>query len=275
MSSFFKLSGGGNDFLALVEPEELPTTDQIRGWCARRHALGADGLFVLERLPQGARMRHFNADGGEAELCLNGTRCAARLALYLGWAADEVLIETAFGSILAHQPSATEIALSLSRPEASPDHRRLHIRNTDLEGWWLVVGVPHFVIWWQKSLTTAPVEELGALIRSHPVFGPAGTNVDFVRFPTSHHLEIRSFERGVEAETLACGTGVIAAAATGLHLGSLDLPVEALTQGGYRFQVLADAENQLRWRLAGDARIVARGELTPEAELGVAEPSWT
>ncbi len=85
MRHFFRLSGGGNDFLALVEPIDDPQPDQIRAWCRRGLSLGADGLFVLDRSPDGARMRYFNADGSAASLCLNGTRCAVRLARHLGW----------------------------------------------------------------------------------------------------------------------------------------------------------------------------------------------
>jgi len=94
MRHFFRLSGGGNDFLALVEPIDEPTPDQVRAWCHRGLSLGADGLFLLHRSPDGARMRHFNADGSLAELCLNGTRCAVRLARHLGWTDNEIVIET-------------------------------------------------------------------------------------------------------------------------------------------------------------------------------------
>ncbi len=263
MTRYYKLSGAGNDFLALVEPAADPPAERIRAWCRRGASLGADGLFVLRRTSRGARMDHFNADGKPAALCLNGTRCAARLAFELGWAADRLEVETGAGPLEARRVDDTRVAVRLQAP-GRPRARRLEVGGEALAGWQLTVGVPHFVLSWPEPLEQAPVERLGPALRLHPDLGPAGANVDFVRFANRHDLEIRTWERGVEGETQACGTGVLAAAAVGLATGVSQLPVAALTRSGFLLEVAAASPGA--WTLTGDARLLAEGELRPAAE---------
>lgn len=280
MIPFYKVSGAGNDFIALVEPAARPSAEEIRAWCRRGLSLGADGLFLLARAGSGAaRMTYFNADGGEAALCLNGTRCAARLAYELGWAAADgsLTVETGAGPFAARRlapdpPPGGSAGIAVEVPPLSraPEVREVEVEGRRHRGWWVPVGVPHFVLEQPGDLTRAPVATLGPALRRHPAFGEGGANVDFVRFasgPGSARLGIRSFERGVEAETLACGTGVLAAVAAGLADERLALPVHATTRGGFVLTVDGEAAAGLprRWSLAGDARIVARGELSPEA----------
>jgi diaminopimelate epimerase len=283
VSRAFAVSGGGNDFLALVEPERDPTAAEIAAWCARGVSLGADGVFALRRTPAGAALRYWNADGRQAALCVNATRCAARLALELGWGEGEIVVATGAGAISARRTAPTEIALGLPPPERRPERRAPAVawpalEGTTIGGWFLEVGVPHFVVPWPESLAGCPVATLGAALRHHAGFAPAGTNVDFVRRVDRHRLEIRSFERGVEAETLACGTGVLAATAAGLATGDLALPVVALTRGGFELAVAGEVDGgfPLRWTLAGDARILAALEPTPEAALSPPPaPRWS
>ncbi len=274
---YFKVSGGGNDFLALVEPERLPSTLDIAAWCRRGVSLGADGLFVLRRDGAGARMDYFNADGRPAALCINGTRCAARLAFELGWAADELTVATGAGPLRARRSGATSVALELAAPAAAPQELSAQAAGQTYRGHFLEVGVPHFVLLWPESLARAPVAELGPVLRRHPVFGDRGANVDFARFPRPGRLEIRTFERGVEAETLACGSGVLAAVATGVALGLARLPLTAATGGGFEMEVEGQASGGrvASWSLAGDARILARGTLSPEAAAATAPPRWS
>lgn len=271
MTPFYKLSGAGNDFIALPEPADPPSPERIRSWCSRGLSLGADGLFLLQ--PEGGgtvRMTYFNADGERSTLCLNGTRCAARLAFELGWnEADSVgddarvTILTDAGASRARRLGPEEVSLELPE-ELALDERAAETRVPEVDGrvWrgsFVDAGVPHFVLPWPEDLVTAPVESLGRALRRHPDFAPAGANVDFVRRADRHRIAIRSFERGVEAETLACGTGVLAAVAA----GGLELPVTARTRGG--FELTVDSAESGRWTLAGDARLVARGELLPGA----------
>jgi len=275
---FFRVSGAGNDFLALVEPARVPEAGTIAAWCRRGVSLGADGLFVLRRADDAGAtpavtMDHFNADGGPAELCVNGTRCAARLAFHLGWADGEVEVRTGAGPVRARAAGKDAVALELPAP-GEPEACAVDLPEAGgagVEGWRVAVGVPHFVVV-HSDLGRAPVAALGPPLRRHPVFGPAGTNVDFVRFPARDRLEIRTFERGVEAETLACGSGVLAAAAVGRATGALDLPAAALTSGGFEMTV---GEAGGRWTLAGDARILAAGEVLPGAAAGPEPPRWT
>ena len=272
MTEFFRLSGGGNDFLALVEPAGDPPAARIRAWCKRGLSLGADGLFVLRRSPGGARMDYFNADGRPAELCINGTRCAARLALELAWAAQELVVETAAGPVPARRCAGDEIALTLPAPVPG-EALSLEIDGRQIDGWLVDSGVPHFIVLWPRSLATAPVAALGPPLRRHPALGEAGANVDFVRFPAAGRLEIRTFERGVEAETLACGSGVLAAVAVGLALGRLELPARALTAGG--FELTVERCGAAHLDLAGDARLLASGRLRPAASELPPPPAWS
>lgn len=279
MAATYKVSGGGNDFLALVEPVRDPLPEEIRAWCARRLSLGADGVFsIRRRAPGELEMRHWNADGQRAELCVNGTRCAARIGLELGWVRDEFRIATDSGTISARAVAPTEIALGLPAPEGTPRKRRVELENGPCEGWFVRMGVPHFVVVSESSLAEVPVAELGAELRAHSAFAPEGTNVNFVRFPDRHRLEIRTFERGVEAETLACGSGVLASVATGLQLDLAALPIAATTLGGFILTVDGETVDAAprSWSLAGDARIVGTVELRPEAGLPAPPaPRWS
>jgi len=274
MTRFFKLSGGGNDFLALAEPiagDSTPPPERIRAWCRRGVSLGADGLFILRRAPAGVTMDYFNADGYPADLCLNGTRCAAQLAFHLGWQTDRVGVQTGAGLVAAQRIDAERVRLSVPAP-AAPTEMSVTIDGTTCAGHRVLVGVPHFVMQWE-DLERAPVQVLGAALRHHAVFAPGGTNVNFVRYPNRYRMEIRTFERGVENETLACGSGVLASTAVGLALGALEMPVRVLTKGGFELEVDRDLETS-RWLLGGDARVVAEGTLLPSAAVEPAPPAW-
>jgi diaminopimelate epimerase len=284
MTQFFKLSGGGNDFLALAEPDPAntanaedaaPPPERIRAWCRRGISLGADGLFILRRTATNAEMvamDYFNADGFPADLCLNGTRCAAQLAFHLGWTTGSVEIQTGAGPVSARRIDAERVRLALPAP-AAPTPLSVDVDGTTCAGHRVQVGVPHFVMQWD-DLERAPVQVLGAALRHHAVFAPGGTNVNFVHFVEKHRLEIRTFERGVEDETLACGSGVLASTAVGLALGALEMPVRVLTQGGFELDVDLDSEHG-RWFLGGDARVVAEGKLLPSAAVEPSPPAWS
>lgn len=280
MTFFYKVSGGGNDFLALAEPAEAPSPERIRAWCRRGVSVGADGLFVLRRgisemgETAAVTMDYSNADGYPADLCLNGTRCAAQLAFHLGWAQDAVEVRTGAGPIAARRLDGERVRLELAASETPQALTVEGVGNGGIAcaGFRLRVGVPHFVLAWEE-LERAPVRELGGALRRHPAFAPEGANVNFVRYPEEHRMEIRTFERGVEDETLACGTGVLASVAVGLATGRLVLPVRVLTRGGFELEVDTTAGGT-RWLLGGDARVVAEGTLLPPAAVEPAPPAW-
>jgi diaminopimelate epimerase len=272
MTRFFKLSGSGNDFLALAEPGETPGPETIRAWCRRGVSLGGDGLFLLRREDGGVVMEYFNADGYPADLCLNGTRCAAQLAFHLDWARDAVRLRTGAGEVAARRLDTSRVAVEFTVPAEPPQEMTVEAEGSSWTGYRLLVGVPHFVLLWPRGLATAPVRELGRALRYHPAFGAPGTNVNFARFPSQDRMEIRTYERGVEDETLSCGTGVLASSAVGVFTGKARLPLRVTTQGGFELEV-ADLPGW-RWTLAGDARVVAEGELLPEALASPAPPPW-
>jgi diaminopimelate epimerase len=308
MTAFFKVSGSGNDFVALAEPAADPLPEHIRAWCRRGVSLGADGVFVLRRpekavhgggqgrvprregrarLARGGAesplaaggaesrteapgaaevaMAYFNADGHPADLCLNGTRCAAQLAFHLGWAGSELRVSTAAGPFRARRLDSRSVSLELGLEVREPRELVADLDGTPHPGWSVTVGVPHFLLLWPGDLDEAPVVELGRPLRHHAAFQPGGTNVSFVRFVDSRRFAIRTYERGVEDETLSCGTAVVAAAALGLALGHLAGPATAATRGGFDLTVGRDPGSG-RFVLTGDARIVAAGELLPGAE---------
>ena len=225
-------------------------------------------------------MVYYNADGYAADLCLNGTRCAAQLAFHLGWADGHgaVTVETGAGMVAARRLDAARVSLELPAP-GSPSELTVEVDGILRAGFRLLVGVPHFVLPWPESLERAPVESLGREIRYHPAFGEAGTNVNFVRYPEGaegaerDRMEIRTYERGVEAETLSCGSGVLASAAVGVYLGRIELPVRVSVQGGFELEV--DALDGDRWLLTGDARVVAHGTLLAGAEVSPPAPAWS
>lgn len=285
MTRFYKLSGAGNDFLALAEPAAVPGEAEIRAWCRRGVSLGADGLFVLRRSPGaagaagGLDMDYWNADGLPADLCLNGTRCAAQLAFHLGWAEGETTVATPAGRFRARQVNIAQVELEVPAPALAPENApremTFEVAGERVTAWFLLVGVPHLVLPWRAGLEGAPVVALGRPLRSAPELGPAGANVNFVRFSPSgrpEQMEIRTFERGVEDETLACGTGVLAGAAVGLHLGKARLPLAVLTQGGFELEVGQRGEG---WTLAGDARLIADGDLHVETAGGPPPARWS
>ena len=283
MSELFRVSGAGNDFLALVEPPAPPASETIRAWCRRGVSLGADGVFSLRRVDEGrerdtasrVEIVYWNADGGEAALCVNATRCAAQLAFHLGWAERAVTVRTGAGPFAARQVSTDEIALEMAPPSEEP---RAVSFTYQLDGWAMTVGVPHAIVKWEQDLATCPVSDFGPIIRRHELFGEAGANANFVRYPSPHELDIRTYERGVEAETLACGSGVLAAVAVGVRTGQLELPARASTKGGFVLtvdgEIAADGRRIARWTMAGDARVLACIETFPGAEQPLPAPLW-
>jgi diaminopimelate epimerase len=202
MTGFYKVSGSGNDFVALAEPAADPRPERIRAWCRRGVSVGADGVFVLRRAggTTGLRevsMTYFNADGRAVDLCLNGTRCAAQLAFHLAWAQSELRVSTPAGPFHARRLDHHSIALDLDLDVGEPRELAIDVDGTPHPGWSLTVGVPHFLLLWPGDLDGAPVVELGRPLRHHAAFQPDGTNVSFVRFADGGHLALRTYERGV------------------------------------------------------------------------------
>ncbi len=262
---FTKMHGAGNDFV-LVDGRRLPrgwlTPPRIAALCDRRRGIGADGLIVVGP-GDGAdfTMAYHNADGGEAEMCGNGARCAVAFARRLGLAGEACTFLTASGPV-AGRLEAGEIAITLPPPRdvrlgldlggASPFPEH-HFANT---------GVPHLVVP-VPDVAAVDVPRWGPVLRRCPALGPEGANVDWVEAGAADGaLRLRTFERGVEAETLACGTGAAATALVMCRLGRARSPVALLTRGGDRLTVTVEAGAAGETlRLRGPAVVVFEGEV--------------
>ncbi len=234
MLSFTKMNGAGNDFVLLDNRSGRLrlNSDEIAFLCDRHRGIGGDGVLLLENAANGAdfRMRYYNSDGGEAEMCGNGARCFARFADKVAGPFSELSFETPAGIIRA-KLNGEQVTVSLSAPHGLALNRKLQVQGKELTVHLLNTGVPHAVIM-VDNLETAPVYELGKAIRYHPEFRPKGTNVNFAKETAPGKIAIRTYERGVEAETLACGTGVSASALIYSRLRSIDSPIRVRVKGG-------------------------------------------
>lgn len=268
--SFYKMSGSGNDFIlidnhaGIVDEENLGNF--VASICRRKLSVGADGVILLEASELADfKWRFFNADGGEVEMCGNGGRCAARLAYLKGIAGPRLTFETKSGVIRA------EVAygrVKLEMPEPSPPELdyRLKIGEETFSVSSITVGVPHVVIW-VTDLETSPVFKVGQAIRFHQRYSPAGTNVNFVQQMDDGMFAIRTYERGVEEETLSCGTGSVATALIAATKGMAASPTVLHTRGGEALKVYFERSGY-DFRsvfLEGDARVIYEGRLWNEA----------
>jgi diaminopimelate epimerase len=263
---FTKMNGAGNDFVMLDNRDgALALSDaQIARLCDRHRGVGADGLLAVEPA-QGAadwRMRYYNADGAEAEMCGNGARCFARFVQKIAPGQGEsIRFETPAGVISARLEGEL-VSLGMSEPGAFADGVSLDVAGEALTVYAINTGVPHAVVL-VDNLDGTDVRRLGAALRHHHKFQPRGTNVNFVRQLGPQALAIRTYERGVEAETLACGTGVVASALTLAALTGAASPISVLVKGGDTLNVAFErtAEGFRQVVLTGPADFVFAGEI--------------
>lgn len=260
---FWKMSGAGNDFV-LLPAGRLKTAalkELARSLCPRGTGVGADGLLaVAKRVPQTVSVRYFNADGSEA-FCGNGSRCAAWWAYKRGLAGKKLFLLTAGGRLAAEIAAPERVRMSM------PDVRRaeLFFRGKFPAGvkalHFLNTGVPHAVVP-VTDLRRLDVAALGRALRHNPAFGPAGANVNFVKVSRGR-AEVRTYERGVEAETLACGTGLTACAVALALAGAVRPPVRLTARSGEKFSVSLKAAGAGATEIAieGPAKVVFSGEI--------------
>ena len=267
------MAGGGNDFVVIDNRSARITDagDLTRRLCTRALSVGADGLILVESSARATfRMRYYNADGSLGEFCGNGTRCAARFALMNVIASRKMTIETDAGIVNAEVGDGGAVSISLPPPHAFQPQRPLEVEGKTVRGSSIVVGVPHYVVFLTGDLWEQKIEPLGRAIRMHREMQPAGTNVNFVVVRGPNAIEVRTYERGVEAETLSCGSGVVASVAVSTLFNKVSPPVSVLTRSGITLEVsLTNRDGQLRdVRLKGDARVIYRASLTPETIEG-------
>lgn len=271
--AFSKMSGAGNDFVVIDNrAARLSGAPELaRRICTRRVSVGADGLILIETSARATfRMRYYNADGSPGAFCGNGTRCAARFAFLNVIAPRRMTIETDSGIVSAEIGDHGEVTLALQSPLSFKAERILTVGDTTVSGSSIMVGVPHYVVFLRRDLWSQDIAPLGAAIRSHPDLGAEGANVDFVVIREWHALDVRTYERGVEGETLACGSGIVASVAVAALFGKVKSPVSVLSRSGISLEVSFDlAGRQIdNVRLKGDARLVYRSTLTPETVEG-------
>jgi diaminopimelate epimerase len=265
MLRFVKMNGAGNDFVMLDNRAGDIHLDakQISRICDRHRGVGADGILLLEKAADGAdfRMRYYNRDGGEAEMCGNGARCFARFATEIAGPKRKISFETPAGLIGAELHGEL-VTLEMSEPKDLQLNRILAIGPETKTFHFINTGVPHVVVP-ASRLDDVDVRNLGAAIRGHEMFAPAGANVNFLEKRDSSRIAIRTYERGVEDETLACGTGVVASALIFSCTQKVNGPIDVLVRSDSELRVdfKRDGENFHNVTLTGPAEFVFEGTI--------------
>ncbi|MEM9481830.1 MAG: diaminopimelate epimerase [Verrucomicrobiota bacterium] len=261
---FVKMNGAGNDFV-MLDNRDLSLSlskEDIALLCDRHRGVGADGLLAVEPAQNGAdfRMRYYNADGGEAEMCGNGARCFARFAQKLTGGDKPIRFETPAG-VIGAEYFGDQVRVQLSEPfdlslgediEILGSQRTIHNLNT---------GVPHAVVV-VPDLEKVDIRPEGSAIRYHERYAPAGTNVNFMQVEDDSSIAIRTYERGVEDETLACGTGMVANAIIHHLLTGVESPIRVRVRGGDVLEVAFEGDVDSGFRnvtLTGPADFVFEG----------------
>jgi diaminopimelate epimerase len=265
MLRFTKMNGAGNDFVMIDNRagDVQLTAAQVTAICDRHRGVGADGILLLEKAANGAdfRMRYYNSDGGEAEMCGNGARCFARFAQKVAHAPGKVSFETPAGIIGARLHDDL-VTLNMSDPADLRLNMPLQVEGEDAVVHYINSGVPHVVVPVSR-IDVVHVFTQGAAIRRHKMFAPKGANVNFLEKRGPRSIAIRTYERGVENETLACGTGVVASALVFGATENVDGPIGVLVRGGNELQVgfKRAGKNFREVTLTGPAEFVFEGTI--------------
>lgn len=258
---FTKTHGAGNDFIVFTHPEQPDEffAKIASTICDRRKGIGADGILLVRSEPgYDFRMVYFNADGSRAGFCGNGARSLVLFAWKEGIASESMRFVSDVGE---HRGLVSDGKPSVSLPYPSDIKLNLEIPEFSFPIHFADSGVPHAVVF-VDELESFDVQNVGHLIRNHPHFAPAGTNADFVEIRKDGRISVRTYERGVEAETLACGTGAVAVAAVLNRLKGMKSPIELNFPGGLlRVNFESDASNPTEVMLGGQTAIVFKGEI--------------
>jgi diaminopimelate epimerase len=266
------MSGSGNDFIVIdnrqniVDLQQNRLADFISKVCRRKLSVGADGLILIEASQKADfKWRFYNSDGSTAEMCGNGARCAARFAYENGISGAELSFETQAGTVRA-TVSTGGVKVKMPDPFGLKLNLALELDDGPVTINRINTGVPHVVMQTDR-IDDLNVVRLGRQIRFHPSFAPQGTNANFMSAGGENRIAVRTYERGVEDETLACGTGAIASALVAASLQPLNSPVTVKTRSGellrIYFKKVADGFTDIF--MEGDARIIYTAELDDEA----------
>lgn len=270
---FIKMSGTGNDFLVIDHRSQFIPLDQqpefARRVCRRMFSAGADGIILLENAEDADfRWQFYNSDGSVAEMCGNGARCAARLAYTLGMAGRKMRFKTIAGLIEAEICDDESVRLRMTPPFDLRRDLKILLGDDEKDVTFINSGVPHAVVFVEDE--DIPIKEWGREIRFHSLFQPDGTNANFVSLLETGDILARTYERGVEDETRACGTGAVASAIIASIKKNVASPVGVITSGGERLVIEFELKQEGHVDnvfLTGPARIIYKGELTAESLL--------
>lgn len=267
--NFMKMSGAGNDFIIIDNRATLITQGinmLARKLCSRRYSIGADGLILVENSKKASfRARFFNSDGSEFNLCGNGGRCVARFAFINVIASKRMSIETNVGCLSAEILINT-VKLQMPFPIEIEMNKTIIVDEKKIKGHYIKIGDPHFIAF-AKNINDMPFYSIAKKMRSSESFGAEGSNIDLIMRKRENIFSIRTFERGVEQETLACGSGCVSAA---IALHYLKYPYSIYifeTRSGFPLTVYLNTSDDEITNLAleGDARIIYKGDAYPEA----------
>ncbi|MBW2407966.1 MAG: diaminopimelate epimerase [Deltaproteobacteria bacterium] len=267
---FFKMSGSGNDFIIIDNRNRVVDENGLSNFiakvCRRKMSVGADGMILIENTHSADfKWRFFNSDGSVAEMCGNGARCVARFAYLNDIAGSNMSFETLAGIVKA-EVIGERVKVKMTDPLDLKTDDTIELRNGLISISSINTGVPH-VVMVKDGIDDVDIVEIGREIRYHSRFSPAGTNVNFVSRIKDNTITIRTYERGVEDETLACGTGAAASAIVMAHKMKMDSPISVLTRsGGYLNIFFREKEGRYYdIYLEGDARIIYRAQLWEDA----------
>ena len=232
--NFWKMHGASNDFILMDDRKETCPTGDVK-WleaiASRKTGIGCEGIILIQKSKiADFRMRFFNPDGREADMCGNGARCVAMLAYDIGAAKSKMKIQTAAG-ILSAEILKGLVKIWMTEPKDWRLNAKLAINKKKVAYGFVNTGVPHAVIP-VKNLAGHDVNGIGAKVRYHRDFAPKGTNANFIAATGPHSIDVRTYERGVESETLACGTGITASALVANKLGLVKPPVKVKAASG-------------------------------------------
>lgn len=242
--AFTKMHGAGNDFVLIDDrAETFPVHDHIllAMLATPRTGIACEGVILVQKSAVADfRMVFFNPDGTEADLCGNGARCVAAFAREIGVVTSPAMtFETRAGLVDAEVSPSGAVKVWMPEPKNRRYGLQVKVGDTFVAGDYVEAGVPHFIVPCE-SVASVDVEGLGRALRLSDAFAPNGTNVDFVQFLPAHKAVIRTYERGVEAESGACGTGAVATAVVAVETKKMSLPVHIRTSQGYTLTVDGD-----------------------------------
>ena len=270
MIEFYKMSGSGNDFIIIDNRDlslnvgDLPTF--ARSVCKRKISVGADGLLLIEPSETvNFKWQFFNADGSMPEMCGNASRCVARYVYLKGIAPRKMSFETIAG-IISAEVNDNVVKVKLTDPSPVQAIEKLIFDDCQFILDSVDTGVPHAVTF-VNNLETCTVFEWGRKIRRHDFFHPKGTNANFSTVIDRHKIRVRTYERGVEDETLACGTGAVASVLAAASHGLVDSPVDVVVQSGETLRIYFTKKDDRFGEiyLEGSVKIVYHGFLFEEA----------